>query len=144
MISHSIYDELDHAIDELITDSESSAATTDLRPAVAELVAVARDLKQLPRPDFKTRLKLELEWQAAGRAMSSPAPAEKADAAPQFGKGAGLYPVRSVNMAASAALHIGLLLCLSAGIVMVKNTARIADQYEGITVNKIYLPATGG
>ena len=80
MNSLSVYDELDHAIEELIAqpaeldpgaDLDLGVCPADLRPGLAELVEVAHDLRQLPRADFKSRLKVELEWQAAGRSISS-------------------------------------------------------------------------
>jgi periplasmic protein TonB len=147
MNSLSVYDELDHAIEQLIAqpaeldpgaDLDLNLHPADLRPGLAELVEVARDLRQLPRADFKSRLKVELEWQAAGRSISSaeelPVAAEThsqqedLDALPTlFGRGNGLYPVRGVNLAASVALHAALLLFAGLGVVMVKSTVAVPD-----------------
>src|SRR5437899_9356365 len=102
MNSLSIYDELNDAIEGLIAAPASAPETANLRPGVGELVNVAHDLQQLPRAEFKSRLRVELEWQAAGRAMSRAAFTHEADAAPLFVRKPGLYPVRGVNLAASA------------------------------------------
>jgi periplasmic protein TonB len=132
----SIFDELDQALNRLIADPE--ATTAGLRTGIAELLEIVPDLRSLPRTDFKTRLMLELDWEAAGRAISkTPAPARRSgeisrpdlDLLPTLsGKGTGLYPVRGVNLAASVALHAAMLLFVGMGLVMVKSTARVAQQ----------------
>lgn len=165
----SVYDELDQEIELLITmppavesesDSHQELCAAELRPGLAELVEIARDLRQLPRTDFKSRLKVELEWQAAGRTFSSqvvssedelPAAAETRlapedlDALPTLlGKANGLYPVRGINLAASVALHAALLLFAGLGVVMVKSTVAVPDQkVAGVTWIDPYVAETG-
>jgi periplasmic protein TonB len=135
----SIFDELDQALERLIADPEATTATTaGLRTGIAELLEIAPDLRFLPRADFKSRLMLELEWEAAGRGITTrPAPAGRSaevsrpdlDLLPTLsGKGTGLYPVRGINVAASVALHAAMLLFIGLGLVMVKSTARVAQQ----------------
>lgn len=108
----SIYDELDQAIEAMVSQPESPS--TEANPAIAELLSVASELRQLPRPDFRLRLKTELDWVASGRptcghdrmAAKNPAPAaEKQMLASLFGTSYGAYPVRHVNFVASVALH---------------------------------------
>ena len=65
----SIFDELDQAIDRVIADP--SVPLLDVRTGIAELLEMAPDLLHLPRTGFKSQLRLELEWQASGRAISA-------------------------------------------------------------------------
>lgn len=152
MNSLSICDELDQAIDRLLADPE--ADTADLRTGIVELVEIVSDLRQLPNMEFKTRLMVELAWQAAGREMSAaPAPAFRAATGSQpdvdlmptlSGKTNGLYPIRGANFAASVALHAAMLLFVGLGWTMVKSTARVAElQVTGATWIDRYIPPAG-
>ena len=58
-----IADELDHAIEQMLATPE--LARRGSGQEMEELLAVAADLRDLPRDNFKTRLRLELEWEAA-------------------------------------------------------------------------------
>ena len=69
MNSPVIFDELDQAIDRMMATPDTPPANSS--PQVAELLGVASDLRDLPRADFKMRLRAELEWQASGRLMSN-------------------------------------------------------------------------
>ena len=117
MNNATVYDELDMAIGALMTNPElragASAKTNQTWGAgdseFADLVQIASELWSLPRPDFKARLKTELQWVAAARPLS---PARRSQAAAGsdvlpslFGLGSGTYPVRRINFAASAAVH---------------------------------------
>ncbi len=133
MNSLSIFDELDQAIDRLLADPQ--APTSDLGTGIAELLEIAPDMRDLPRPDFKTRLMVELEWQASGRAISSTpvirtaTPQEDLNLlAALSGETNSVYPVRGVNFVASVAVHAAMLLFIGIGLVMVKGTARVAEQ----------------
>src|SRR5215470_16449597 len=102
-----IYEELDHAIEAMIANPGAPGAVQEAE--MAELMNVASDLRQLPRPDFKARLKTELEWVAAARPLT---PARKAQAAngtdlmpSLFGNVYGSYPMRHTNFAVSLLLH---------------------------------------
>jgi PhnB protein len=55
-------DQLDQAIDGILTNAEPMPVSAD--PAVGELLGIAADLRYLPRPDFKTKLKADLERKA--------------------------------------------------------------------------------
>src|SRR5262249_9593104 len=86
MNSFSVCEELDLAIERMVNGrtQDGPAPTPSDRAAVAragveapakpvevsELLGIADDLRHLPRPGFKTRLMVELEWAAAGRAMA--------------------------------------------------------------------------
>jgi TonB family protein len=152
MNSISAFDELDQVIDVMLAGHE--VQTSGLRPEVADLVGIARDLRHLPRPDFKTSLMVELEWEAAGRSISA-APEASHNSRPTKGAESGLhgtlfagasslYPVRGINLAASVALHAALLLFIGMGFVWVKSTTRVID----MTVNDAQridpYPAHGG
>src|SRR5437588_12182979 len=111
MSNLSVFDELDQAIDHIIVDPES--APSGMHSGIAELLDIASDLRQMPRADFKMRLRVELQWQALGN-DSGTAPATpriksssgETDTMPAlFGKGYGTYPVRRANFAVSLALH---------------------------------------
>jgi TonB family protein len=147
MNSLSIFDELDQAIDRLMGDA--SGSKTDLRSGIAELVEIVPDLRYLSRPEFKSRLKVELEWQAQGRALSTAPRADRFEAdLDRFptlsGKSNSLYPVRRSNFALSVALHAAMLLFVSAGLVMVKSTARVLEpRVTSAIILDPYVPPVG-
>lgn len=58
MAERSIFDQLDDAVSALIAGRESKSATVD--QSVVELVAVAQQLRGLPRDEFKKHLRTEL------------------------------------------------------------------------------------
>ncbi len=158
MNSHSAYDELDMAIDHMQACDSKPTADESLPPEVLDLVQVARDLAAMPRADFRSRLLLELEWQAAGREIANAhKPCElklhsgtSIDFMPTLlEKANGLYPFRGRNLVVSAALHASLFLLLGSGLVMVSGTARIApfdksQTAELYTTESIYMPHGGG
>lgn len=135
MNSVSVFEQLDQAIDAILAGSEEPPAGA--RTEVTDLVEIAGDLQHLPRPDFRKSLMVELEWQAAGRSVST-APANSrrnlsANGAqgnlrnPLFTPNRKHYPLRGVNMAVSVALHATLLLFMGMGFVWVKSTTRLMD-----------------
>ena len=116
MNNATVYDELDMAIGAMMATPELRAgAWTTANQAwvvgdseLADLVQIASELWSLPRPDFKVRLKTELEWVAAARPLSSARRSQTpaSDVLPSlFGLGSGTYPIRRINFAASAAVH---------------------------------------
>jgi TonB family protein len=147
MNSFPICEELHQAIECMITGNTQDGIPPAWLGDVSELLEVAKDLRSLPRPDFKSRLMVELEWAASGRAMADGRGPDRPelDTLPTMsGRTNGLYPVRSANIAASAALHIALLLLLGSGLVMVKSTVRIAEErYAGVTTIDPYVPNAG-
>lgn len=123
------FEELDRAIEAMIANPELPLPGAD--GAVDELLQVAADLRQLPRPDFKMRLKTELEWVASARPLSSPRepqPLKEADILPSlFGHGYGTYPLRGVNFAMSLTLHaVAMVLIAVLGVLAFR--ARPKDQ----------------
>lgn len=114
MNNATVYDELDMAIGAMIANPELKATATQGWQAsdnseFADLLQIASELWSLPRPDFKTRLRTELEWVAAARPLSSARPHQVvagSDILPSlFGLGSGMYPMRRVNFVASLVMH---------------------------------------
>src|SRR5579864_331088 len=134
MSNISVYDELDQAIDQMLAAPDAAHAGQETE--IGELVELAADLRALPRANFKSRLKLELEWEATGRKVSDGDTDQQAvrGAAPEsgeimpslFGKTlfekpwAG-YPVRRINFALSVALHGVMALLVGGSFLMVKS-----------------------
>jgi TonB family protein len=143
MTNISVYDELDQAIDQML--SEPEAASPLRQTSVGELVQLAQELRDMPRDNFKKRLQLELEWEAAGRTVSSEsegtrqgvraAGSDSANVLPSlFGKSWAGYPVRRVNFALSVALHGVIVFLVGAGFLMVKSYAPRIDPQPVVTV----------
>jgi len=152
MSNISVYDELDQAIDQMLAAPESALASRE--STVGELVELAADLRDLPRANFKSRLKLELEWEAAGRKVSTGDTDQQAvrGVAPVageilpslFGKTWAGYPVRRINFALSLALHGVMAFLIGAGFLMVKSYAPQIDPRPVVTVRlEPYIVPTG-
>jgi TonB family protein len=145
MSNLSAYDELDQAIEQMLAAPE--AALVHGESEFGELVELASDLRSLPRANFKTRLRLELEWEAAGRKVSTTADAGERQASPLetvprnshvmlslFGKSWVGYPVRRVNFALSVALHAVMAFLVGAGFFMVKNAVPKVEPHTSWSV----------
>ena len=168
MSNISAYDELDQAIDQMLQPQLASpsfpqrarngwgpqkrrdpgappeTAENTGEENIRELVELAADLRDLPRANFKTRLKLELEWEAAGRTISATdedrqtargvAPVSGEILPSLFGKKWAGYPVRRINFALSAALHGVMAFLIGAGFLMVKSYVPRAEPPGIVTV----------
>jgi TonB family protein len=168
MSNISVYDELDQAIDQMLHPTEpkpgshpvrrkprlsgapgslgtlSDAAENRNIGGLGELVELAADLRDLPRANFKSRLKLELEWEAAGRTVSATdtdrqaaravAPASGEILPSLFGKKWAGYPVRRINFALSVALHGVMALLVGTGFLMVKSYVPRVEPQPSVTV----------
>jgi protein TonB len=143
MTNISVYDELDQAIDQMFSEPEAAPALR--QTGVGELVQLAQELRDMPRDNFKKRLQLELEWEAAGRTVSSEsegtrqgiraASSASANVLPSlFGKSWAGYPVRRINFALSVALHGVMAFLVGAGFLMVKSYAPRIDPQPVVTV----------
>jgi TonB family protein len=127
MNSHAIFDELDQAIDQMMAGPQSEKAAA--APELAELLGIASDLRHLPRPDFKMRLKAELEWQdwsPAARLSVKKQPQRARNSGAEvgilptlLGNGYGIYPIRRANFVASIVLHAAAIVVLAALGMMV-------------------------
>jgi len=128
MNNHSIADELDEAIEQMLAAPD---AVTTPGSQLGDLVDVAAELRDLPRANFKARLLTELEWEAAGRTVSVSSHGQQRELAAVasntaslpglFGKTWSGYPVRRGNMALSFALHALMVMAVGAGWVAVKS-----------------------
>src|SRR5260221_9801733 len=155
MSNLSVYDELDQAIDQMLQPQLAQKRRDPGAPSqtdegnIGELVALAGNLRDLPGANFQTRLRLELEWEAAGRAVSAPADADghrdgqsaaKAAAGTTqilpslFGKSWIGYPVRRINFVASVGIHAVMAFLVGAGFLMVKNAVPRVDRQTSVTV----------
>ncbi len=162
MSNISVYDELDQAIDQMLHPTEPkpgslgtpSDAAENRKIGLGELVELAAELRDLPRANFKSRLKLELEWEAAGRKVSAGntdrqavrggAPTSGEILPSLFGKTWTGYPVRRVNFALPLALHGVMVFLMGAGFLMVKSYAPRIDPQPFVTVRlEPYIVPTG-
>ncbi len=143
MTNISVYDELDQAIDQMLSEPEAALALR--QTGVGELVQLAQELRDMPRDNFKKRLQLELEWEAAGRTVSSESEGTRQDVRAAgsvsanvlpslLGKSWAGYPVRRVNFALSVALHGVIAFLVGAGFLMVKSYAPRIDPQPVVTV----------
>ena len=142
MSNISVYDELDQAIEKMLGAPDAAHAGGETE--IGELVELASDLRDLPRANFKSRLKLELQWEAAGRKVSAGETDQQAargaaqdagEILPSlFGKKWAGYPVRRINFALSVALH-GVMACLvGASFLMVKSYVPRVEPHASVTV----------
>ena len=146
MNSISIYDELDQAIGAMISEPDTAIATENAK--FADVLRIVSDLRDLPRPDFKTRLKLELEWVASSRPLSSarqPQMIENSRILPSlFGNSYGTYPIQRVNFATSIALHAAAIVLVAVlGALAFKQKVNDVSQKTNLTVLSRYVPPLG-
>jgi periplasmic protein TonB len=163
MSNISVYDELDQAIEQMLQPQLSSpsfpqrarngwgpqkqrnpeAPSQTDEGNIRELVELAADLRDLPRANFKSRLKLELEWEAAGRRVSAGetdqhaarGAAASGEILPSlFGKKWAGYPVRRINFVLSVVLHGVMALLIGASFLMVKSSVPQVATVGSVTV----------
>jgi len=132
-----VIDELDQAIDLMFAGKEAKP----FGQHVAQLMEIAAELIHIPRTDFKTRLRLELEWQASGRLMSKAAPSASGEGWP-FGKRASTYPIRPLSFAASVAVHAGMAMVVAIGLWMAGSAPQVStSRIAGVMSVTPYLSA---
>src|SRR5579864_1783011 len=149
-----LVDELEQAITGLISDPEFAAPT--VHSDIAELVNVASELRSLPTPEFKLRLKLDLMRQATatpgnGHSHSVSMPQSiNARTCEQvfptlFAEGYGSYPVHRTSLAASFAIHAAAITCvIASGFWMVQHGAALQHRVisELVELSPYTLPAS--
>jgi protein TonB len=145
MASISIIDQLDAAIDAIVAGRSSVLKVPHVRPGVGRtwvapadedlrgLLEIAWELRYLPNPAFKARLKEDLQEQAfvlsgattlersaqgAATVPTTPEPGtDLVILATLFGKGAGSYPIHRLNFVTSFVLHAAAVaLAISSGL----------------------------
>ncbi len=134
MSNTSLMDQLDAGIEALLAGADSEPAAAD--PVVAELLAIAAELRTLPVPEFKARFKADLldqamightvsagldEATAESRRLLEGAPRDPAvtwDILPTlFDSGHGMYPVHRSSFMASIVGHaVMVALLVTSGI----------------------------
>jgi PhnB protein len=82
MPKRSLFDQLDLAITQLLTQPEVRVAAVD--PEIASLVRIASQLRDLPRAEFMQRLKSDLERSTAMSTTAEPLAATRTAAAPRI------------------------------------------------------------
>jgi periplasmic protein TonB len=157
MDNATVYDELDMAIGAMMADPELRSGATGIGSKdwgisedseLPDLLQIASELCSLPRPDFKTRLKTELEWVAAARPLSS-AHRQQAvagsDILPSlFGLGPGTYPVRRANFVASLAMHaVAVVLVAVLGVMAFKQEYKKPVVITTVIPLSEYIPPAG-
>jgi periplasmic protein TonB len=136
MASISLADQLEVAIERMITEPDSAPSKVDLK--IGELLGIAAELRLLPDPEFRVALKAELVGRhhtvpVAGHLDLSLEVSQSRqawrDARPGgilptlFRAGDGTYPVHRGNFAISAAIHAALIAVLAtAGLWMTEQT----------------------
>src|SRR4051812_11482228 len=156
-------EQLDCAIDVLLSDPDVAIPNVD--STVAELLGVAAELRTLPRPDFRSQLKLRLMNGGLGHpeltldAVSRVPVIKRRDARQEqilptlFGSGYGTYAVRRSNFALSVAAHaVALMLVLTSSFWMVSRhltsttelVQTVPDVSEYVPITPISSPTHGG
>jgi len=166
MSSPVIIEQLDSAIDVLLTDPD--AAIPNLDSSVADLLGVAAELRMLPHPGFRSQLKFELMEGGLEEAGLKPelgacdviAPRKKIlrlhpePALPTlFRQAYGTYAPRRANFALSLAAHaIALALVVGSGLWMtrdqvshpLKRSSAELGEYIPLAPGSIAAPHGGG
>src|SRR5690348_13182569 len=153
MSSPALIEQLDCAVDVLLSDPDAAISNVD--SSVAELLSVAAELRTLPRPEFRDRLRDELTRGVPVRLGADRAPTSannsqigseqpsRAEILPTFlGVGYGTYAVRRSNFALSLAAHaIALVLILTSGLWLSGKQARQELRTIALSVDE-YMPIT--
>jgi PhnB protein len=79
-------DQLERTLQDLLAGSGAARprASAELVPSLAPLLAIARELRDLPREDFRVRLKLELERRSSMASTAKPVPTIRQSATPRL------------------------------------------------------------
>ena len=138
MSNVAMYEELEAGISLMLMGDtagwpQASQNQTKDQSDVREMLAIAAELRRLPRTEFRTRLATELTWQAAGRPITPSRAFARKQAAvlPTIlshltaNEHHGMFPTQGRSMAASAALHV-VLACIAMISFVTYKTVRIA------------------
>jgi len=132
MANLSVADQLDDAIEMMITEPGSAPPKVDLK--IGEFLGIAAELRLLPDPAFRAALKAEL----LGEPLSATTPIAPAETEPEpraeeilptlFGAGYGNYPVHRGNFAISLAMHVALIALVAASGFWLADKAQVNPQ----------------
>jgi len=156
MTSPMMYEELDRAIDVMIADPTANLSSID--PQLAGLMAIASDLRRLPRPAFRAELRTALIGKVflAGTPVARPISSHTTEQMlpTLFGVATGSYPMQRTNFLASALIHTaaialiatsGLWLASHQSAIRMQNNAAIEIlSTETFTVSKTITGGGGG
>ncbi len=148
MSSITLADQLDEAIEVMISEPEAALPKADL--AIGELLGIAAELRLLPAPGFKAALKAELlEFSTMARATDQSGReggrievnSSVAQILPTlFGTGDGAYPVHRSNFAISAAIHVALLAGIATTGVWMATHPQLAPHSTSIVITELVAP----
>jgi periplasmic protein TonB len=136
MSNAAVLDQLDNAITLLLAEPDAAMPHCDWN--IGELVSVAAELRLMPSPDFKARLRADLMrqavtgtiprnghlhvWPAELRHLTSGTGTSQDVLPTLFGAGYGNYPMHRASFAASFAMHaVAMVLLLSSAIWIVQH-----------------------
>jgi TonB family protein len=163
MSNLTIADQLDRSIELLLTKPGVESPAFDRNKPddnISELLEIASELRWLPRPEFKARLKadlLEQTFTASPISMDTASTSQRtltpekrrngnaahADILPTlFGVGYGNYPVRRSNFALSLVAHAAALaLAVAASIWMLGSHAKVSHSIDMTSSSvSLYIP----
>jgi len=136
-----LYEQLDHAIDELMSDGELGA-----NDELAEVIEIADHLRRTPTVEFRAQLKRQLEeaavFIAAGQAAPSIVRSTPARVfqmpRPMFSAGPATYPVRRLNFMFSMLAHTAALALLIGSGAWFAST-KLQPQKHTVALNSDYV-----
>jgi len=157
MNNSAVLDQLDNAISLLLAEPDASMPHFDWN--IGELASVAADLRLMPSPDFKARLRADLirqsvtgaiprnghfhVWPVELRQLTSGASTSQEVLPTLFGAGYGNYPVHRASFAASFAMHaMAMVLLLSSAVWMVQHRRQWKQEPVAVLVEPYPLPAS--
>jgi periplasmic protein TonB len=148
MASVSLADELNDAIEMMIAEPDSVPPTLSLQ--VREILGIAAQLRLLPDPSFRSRLKAELLGQSGSlsfaddeirRREKEEISAEHAGRVEEvlpilFGAGDGTYSIRPGNFAISAAVHCALVALIALGGLWATKQPRLTSHTSAVLLTE--------
>ena len=157
MNNTAVLDQLDGAITALLAEPDVAMPHFDWN--IGDLVAVAAELRLMPGPDFKARLRADLMrqavtgaiprnghfhvWPAELRQLTSGTGASQEILPTLFGTGYGNYPVHRASFAASFVMHaVAMVLLLSTAVWMVQHRHQLKQESVTVLLEPYILPAS--
>lgn len=144
MSAQIMYEQLDSAVDAILHGRSAAAAEFD--QTVGELLVIAGELRCLPGPQFRARLRFELAEAAESHSVGGRAHAKRAAVVPisrpaarvvadekilptLFGAGYGNYPVQRSNFIVSAVLHAcAIVLVIASSVWIARHPEQVKQQ----------------
>jgi protein TonB len=155
MSAQPIYERLDTVVDSVL---QGRAASVDqLDRTVGELLLIAGELRELPDPKFRARLRFELTEAAQQQNVGASRPVlvaiPRGAAQPHsdeeilptlFGAGHGTYPVQRSNFAVSALLHVcAIALVLVSSVWISRHPQEVKERVVSLVgLSDYVLPAS--